>query len=150
MNNRTTQIVVGLIFVIAVGSLVYWQKNSTATSANTTTDTVEETTEVMSETKNTDTVADETEDVTETTETNTGSGLTATTVATHNDASSCWAIINGNVYDLTGWIPNHPGGPQAILQLCGTDATAKFGGKHGGNSKVLSILAGFKLGVLEN
>jgi cytochrome b involved in lipid metabolism len=71
----------------------------------------------------------------------------ATEVATHASREDCWSIINGNVYDLTSWIPKHPGGEQAILQLCGSDGSAKFGGQHGGAPKQAAILAGFKIGV---
>ncbi len=69
-------------------------------------------------------------------------------VAQHNNASSCWAVINGNVYDLTQWINQHPGGPQRILMLCGTDGSAAFNGQHGGQRRPASELAGFILGPL--
>jgi cytochrome b involved in lipid metabolism len=74
--------------------------------------------------------------------------ISTASVASHKDATSCWSSINGNVYDLTSWIPEHPGGPQAILQLCGTDGTAKFNGMHGGGAMQEQILAGFKIGIL--
>src|ERR1700749_592681 len=45
----------------------------------------------------------------------TPSGYTLATIATHNNASSCWAALNGKVYDLTSWINQHPGGPEHIL-----------------------------------
>ena len=38
---------------------------------------------------------------------------TTTEVAGHNNATSCWTIVNGNVYDLTAWIDLHPGGPSS-------------------------------------
>ena len=40
--------------------------------------------------------------------------FTASQVSTHNSGSSCWSIINGDVYDLTNWISQHPGGAAAI------------------------------------
>lgn len=69
-------------------------------------------------------------------------------VAKHADASSCWAAINGNVYDLTAWIDQHPGGPDRILAICGTDATAAFQQQHGGERRPASELAGFQIGKL--
>jgi cytochrome b involved in lipid metabolism len=69
-------------------------------------------------------------------------------VATHNSRSSCWTVISGNVYDLTSWIPMHPGGEQNILQLCGIDGTTKFNGQHGNDSRAKSVLVGFKIGAL--
>jgi cytochrome b involved in lipid metabolism len=74
---------------------------------------------------------------------------TLTQIAVHKDASSCWAAINGNVYDLTAWIPPHPGGSDAILGLCGKDGSDAFNAQHSGNSKVERILASFKIGVLK-
>lgn len=75
-------------------------------------------------------------------------GITLAQVAQHNSRTSCWSAINGNVYDLTSWIPNHPGGEKAILSLCGIDGSAGYNGQHGGKSKPATILAGFKIGVL--
>ena len=71
----------------------------------------------------------------------------AAQVAAHNSRESCWSTINGNVYDLTSWIPKHPGGEEAILKLCGTDGSAQFNNKHGGGAQQAIILAGFKVGV---
>lgn len=76
------------------------------------------------------------------------SGITAGTIASHNTRASCWSSINGSVYDLTSWIPKHPGGEQAILGLCGTDGSAKFNRKHGGDASKEKILFGFKIGAL--
>ena len=44
-------------------------------------------------------------------------------VAKHNNASDCWSIIDGNVYNLTSWISQHPGGQAAIKSLCGIDGS---------------------------
>ncbi|MBX4206442.1 cytochrome b5 domain-containing protein [Candidatus Parcubacteria bacterium] len=74
--------------------------------------------------------------------------ITLAQVAAHNSRTSCWAVIGGFVYDLTSWIPHHPGGEQAILQLCGTDGTAKFNGQHGSDATAKATLSGFKIGTL--
>lgn len=71
-------------------------------------------------------------------------------VTAHNSASGCWAAINGNVYDLTNWINQHPGGQGPILSLCGTDGSAAFNGKHGGQARPASELANFLLGPLSS
>lgn len=75
--------------------------------------------------------------------------FTAAEVAKHADASSCYAIVGGNVFDLTSWINQHPGGARAILGLCGTDGTAAFTKQHGSNEKAQKALASFKIGVLK-
>lgn len=69
-------------------------------------------------------------------------------VATHSSEQSCWTTINGNVYDVTKWISQHPGGSGAILRLCGKDGTDSFAGKHGGQPRPASELASFKIGTL--
>lgn len=46
-------------------------------------------------------------------------------VKKHNSKKSCWTIISGSVYDITSYIPRHPGGEE-ILRACGEDATTLF------------------------
>jgi cytochrome b involved in lipid metabolism len=50
---------------------------------------------------------------------------TKTEIAIHNNATDCWTIVNNNVYDITSYIPRHPGGND-ILLACGTDGTTLF------------------------
>lgn len=51
-------------------------------------------------------------------------------VAKHADQNSCWLLIEGKVYDVTNFIPEHPGGAE-ILKGCGKDATELFNTKAG-------------------
>lgn len=74
---------------------------------------------------------------------------TAQTVATHNTKASCWTIVNGNVYDITGYIVQHPGGQSKISSICGIDGTSAFTGQHGGQSRPENTLAKFLLGPLQ-
>lgn len=76
------------------------------------------------------------------------SGYTSAQVAQHASSQSCWSSVNGNVYDLTNWISQHPGGAGAIASMCGHDASAAFNGQHGGQRRPASELAGFLLGPL--
>ncbi|AHB41704.1 hypothetical protein P148_SR1C00001G0916 [candidate division SR1 bacterium RAAC1_SR1_1] len=68
-------------------------------------------------------------------------------VASHADATSCWTVISGNVYDLTSWIGKHPGGDKAILASCGIDATEMFDEKHGMDPKKREGLKSFEVMV---
>ena len=70
-------------------------------------------------------------------------------VAQHASSASCWTSINGKVYDVTGWIQQHPGGAAAILSMCGTDGSAAFNGQHGGQRRPASELASFVIGTLQ-
>ncbi|KAF9654240.1 hypothetical protein BDM02DRAFT_3182063 [Thelephora ganbajun] len=47
-------------------------------------------------------------------------------VAQHNSPSDCWVIIDGKVYDVTDFLPKHPGGKQVILKYAGRDATTAY------------------------
>jgi len=85
---------------------------------------------------------------TPTAEVTTQAGYTMEKVRENNSASSCWSIINGNVYDLTKWISSHPGGRSAITGICGRDGTSTFNGKHRGDGGPASILSGYLLGPL--
>lgn len=52
-------------------------------------------------------------------------------VAKHNSPESCWVIIDGTVYDVTKFLPEHPGGQNIILRYAGKDASKKFFQIHG-------------------
>lgn len=56
------------------------------------------------------------------------------------------------VFDLTDWIPLHPGGPDIIKSLAGTDGTAMFTGMHGSvdaDTVMARTLRGFMIGTAE-
>ena len=82
------------------------------------------------------------------TPTTTPNSLTLARVKENNTASSCWSIINGNVYNLTSWISSHPGGKSAITSLCGIDGTSAFNSQHRNESRPESRLATYLLGKL--
>ncbi|KAF8965175.1 fatty acid alpha-hydroxylase [Entomortierella lignicola] len=42
-------------------------------------------------------------------------------VKDHNNENSCWVINNNNVYDVTSFIMDHPGGEEFILDYAGKD-----------------------------
>lgn len=64
----------------------------------------------------------------------------------HATAASCWSAINGDVYDLTKWISQHPGGQSTIKALCGIDGSTMFDNQHGGQSRPVSTLINYKIG----
>jgi cytochrome b involved in lipid metabolism len=48
-------------------------------------------------------------------------------VKKHNTLNKgVWTIINNKVYDITKWVPNHPGGIAKIMQIAGKDGTELF------------------------
>ncbi|CAG9534351.1 unnamed protein product [Cercopithifilaria johnstoni] len=47
-------------------------------------------------------------------------------VAAHNNVSSTWIIIDNNVYDVTKFLEEHPGGDEVLLEQAGQNATESF------------------------
>ncbi len=69
----------------------------------------------------------------------------------HNKSNDCWVAIRGNVYDVTSYLDEHPGGADLILNFCGEDATSAYNnkggeGRHSANAD--SILNTYLLGSL--
>ncbi|KAI0068414.1 hypothetical protein BV25DRAFT_1867388 [Artomyces pyxidatus] len=69
-------------------------------------------------------------------------------VGAHNSTSSCWVIINNHVYDVTEFLPDHPGGQRVILQYAGRDATAAFDPIHPPDALEKNLPADKHLGLL--
>lgn len=66
-------------------------------------------------------------------------------VGKHASPTDCWTSIDGEVYNLTPFISEHPGGAK-ILQICGKDGTELFTGQHG--QQQLDFAQQFKIGTL--
>jgi len=47
-------------------------------------------------------------------------------VASHNRPTDAWIIIDDKVYNVSFWIPYHPGGEKVLLKVIGKDATWEF------------------------
>merc|ERR1711964_214054 len=47
-------------------------------------------------------------------------------VAKHNKKEDLWVVVKGVVMDVSDWLDEHPGGPQAIMNFMGRDATEEF------------------------
>ena len=75
--------------------------------------------------------------------------FTSADVAKHNTEGDCWSSINGNVYNLTQWIAQHPGGERGIIRLCGKDGSSAFNGQHGGQGQPMEALSQFSIGTLK-
>lgn len=48
----------------------------------------------------------------------------------HNSKASCWVALYGKVYDLTDFLPEHPGGDAIVLKYAGKDGTKAFDPLH--------------------
>ena len=51
-------------------------------------------------------------------------------VQQHKSKESCWVVLYGSVWDVTSFLPQHPGGSSIILKLAGADATEEYDPIH--------------------
>ncbi|XP_032373917.1 cytochrome b5 type B [Etheostoma spectabile] len=47
-------------------------------------------------------------------------------IRAHNVSTDSWIIIHDKVYDITGFLEEHPGGEEVLLEQAGADATESF------------------------
>ncbi|KAK7114095.1 cytochrome b5-like [Littorina saxatilis] len=47
-------------------------------------------------------------------------------VKSHKDSKSTWLIIHNQVYDVTKFLDEHPGGEEVLLEQAGGDSTEAF------------------------
>ena len=74
-------------------------------------------------------------------------------LSNHKAQNDCWIAINGNVYDVTKYLDQHPGGSDLILMMCGKDATQAYntqGGRgRGHSSRADTLLGQYLIGKLK-
>ena len=46
---------------------------------------------------------------------------------THNKKDDAWSAFNGKVYNITAYLPFHPGGERELMRVAGRDGTKLFG-----------------------
>jgi len=74
--------------------------------------------------------------------------ISAKELGLHNRYDDCWLAIHDNVYDVTKWAPQHPGG-DIILISGGTNATAMFEMYHP-RTVSPAILKKYHIGKMED
>lgn len=69
----------------------------------------------------------------------------------HNDKDDCWISYQKKVYDVTSYLPKHPGSAQAIIPYCGTaeEFEKAFTSQHGTSKVGLLQKMGIYKGELE-
>lgn len=73
-------------------------------------------------------------------------------VASHKDLKSCWVSRNGKVYDVTDFMPDHPGGDDLVLKYAGQDVeeVMKDAAEHEHSESAYDMLDDFFIGRLGN
>jgi L-lactate dehydrogenase (cytochrome) len=51
-------------------------------------------------------------------------------ISSHNKDTDCWIVVDGKVWDITNFAPEHPGGPGIIYKYAGRDATMAYNEIH--------------------
>ncbi|KAJ3135200.1 hypothetical protein HK100_002971 [Physocladia obscura] len=51
-------------------------------------------------------------------------------VSRHNKADDLWIVVDSVVFDLTRFLPAHPGGEHVLIEIAGKDATEEFYSLH--------------------
>ncbi|KAK0382776.1 hypothetical protein NLU13_9871 [Sarocladium strictum] len=56
--------------------------------------------------------------------------ISATEVQVHNTAEDLWIVVNSQVFDMTDFAKEHPGGQEIILRHAGRDASTPYNEVH--------------------
>ncbi|OJJ08293.1 hypothetical protein ASPVEDRAFT_57440 [Aspergillus versicolor CBS 583.65] len=68
-------------------------------------------------------------------------------VAGHNTRDNLWVVVNGNVYDITPYVRDHPGGADVLIEAAGSDATEAYE-DVGHSEDADEILQTYRIGTL--
>ncbi|KAG9445798.1 hypothetical protein H6P81_011926 [Aristolochia fimbriata] len=75
--------------------------------------------------------------------------FSASEVSLHSSKNDCWLIIGGKVYDVTGFLEEHPGGDDVLIKASEEgDATEAFE-EVGHSSTATSMLTSYQVGVID-
>lgn len=68
----------------------------------------------------------------------------------HNKRDDCWVTYQGNVYDISGFVPNHPGGYEKLVQAAGKDIAPFWNiyRQHFNTSRPSELLEAMQIGEL--
>lgn len=73
--------------------------------------------------------------------------FTRAEVTNHNSNKDCWLIIHNNIYDVTAFLNEHPGGEEVLLEQAGRDGTENFE-DVGHSSDAREMMNKYKVGEL--
>ncbi|ETI23170.1 hypothetical protein G647_04967 [Cladophialophora carrionii CBS 160.54] len=56
--------------------------------------------------------------------------ISVSEISSHDKDTDCWIVVDGQVWDITKFAPEHPGGPGIIYKYAGRDATQAYNETH--------------------
>jgi cytochrome b involved in lipid metabolism len=74
-------------------------------------------------------------------------------VAHHTAANDCWMAIDGQVFDLSAYVPQHPANPSVLLPWCGKEASTAYHTKNRGRPHspyADQLLSKYRIGALDD
>jgi cytochrome b involved in lipid metabolism len=77
--------------------------------------------------------------------------FTLAELARHGSAADCWMAIDGQVYDFTAYVPQHPAEPALLLAWCGKEASEAYRTKTKGrphSAYADQLLPRYRIGLL--
>ncbi|KPM37995.1 hypothetical protein AK830_g8556 [Neonectria ditissima] len=69
-------------------------------------------------------------------------------VAEHNSTDDAWLIVHGQVYDVTKYLADHPGGAEVLTEAAGTDASDEFD-NAGHSEDAFEVMESYCIGKLQ-
>lgn len=73
-------------------------------------------------------------------------GFSRLDVAKHDSISDCWLIVHGEVYDVSSYVNNHPGGVSSITTRCGKAVSSIFASIH--SNRAWNLLGKYRIGSI--
>lgn len=77
-----------------------------------------------------------------------GKKYTLAEIKEHNTLTDLWIAIHGKVYDVSGFVEEHPGGEEVILDYAGMDASDPFD-EIGHSKHAMKLLKPLEIGELD-
>lgn len=68
-------------------------------------------------------------------------------IAKHNTEDDCWLVIDGKVYDVTNFLPDHPGGSERVVPISGGDVSFEFE-QQNHSAAARAMMQEFEIGVV--
>ncbi|KAF2766415.1 hypothetical protein EJ03DRAFT_278165 [Teratosphaeria nubilosa] len=70
-------------------------------------------------------------------------------ISQHNTPEDCWIVVDGKIWDITDFAPEHPGGGEIIWKHAGRDASTSYSSIHAPSVLLLNLDASKLKGTVD-